>query len=137
MLDSETREISLPDFGAPQTSLGTPEVLRARTARDYQQLKADSDAVPVAVREFSRTDRLLIRAPAYGPANTVPAVTARLLNRGGQAMTDLQVTVGAPDSMALIDLPLAGLAPGEYVVEIKAAGEGGEAKELVGIRVTG
>jgi len=36
-----------------------------------------------------------------------------------------------------IDLPLAGFAPGEYVVEIKASGEGGDAKELVGFRVTG
>ena len=35
------------------------------------------------------------------------------------------------------DLPLSGLAPGEYVVEITAAAEGGgEAKELVGFRVT-
>jgi hypothetical protein len=33
------------------------------------------------------------------------------------------------------ELPLAGLAPGEYVLEIKAAGS--DAKELVGFRVTG
>jgi hypothetical protein len=36
----------------------------------------------------------------------------------------------------MFDVPLAGLAPGEYVLEIKATGEGGEAKELVGFRVT-
>jgi hypothetical protein len=69
-------------------------------------------------------------------ANTTPAVTAHLLNRTGQAMSELQVTAGASGSVQQIDLPLAGLAPGEYVVEIKATGEGGEAKELVGIRVT-
>jgi VWFA-related protein len=136
VIDTEVREIALPDFGAPQTTLGTPEVLRARTARDFQQLKADADAVPVAVREFSRTDHLLIRVPAYGPANTTPAVAAHLLNRTGQAMSELQVTAAASGSDRQIDLPLAGLAPGEYVVEIKATGEGGEATELVGIRVT-
>jgi len=31
---------------------------------------------------------------------------------------------------------LAGIAPGEYLVEINATGEGGDAKELVGFRVT-
>ena len=35
-----------------------------------------------------------------------------------------------------LDVPLSGLAPGEYVVEIKA-GDEGDAKELVGFRVTG
>ena len=138
VLDSEIRDIIVPDLTAPQPTLGTPEVFRARTARDYQQLKADPDAVPVAMREFSRTDRVLIRVPAYAPGNTVPALTARLLNRDGQAMTDLPVSPSAASpSQQQIDLPLAGLAPGEYVIEVKATGEGGEAKELIGFRVTG
>jgi VWFA-related protein len=137
VLDSETREIAVPDLTAPQTSLGTPQVFRARTVRDYQQVKADADAVPVATREFSRTDRVLIRVPAYGPANTAATVTARLLNRGGQPMADLPVAAAPSKFDQQLDLPLASLAPGEYVVEIKASGEGGEAKELVGFRVTG
>ena len=138
VIDSETREITVPDLSAPQTSLGTPKLFRARTMRDFQQLKAAGDALPVAAREFPRTDRLLVRVPAYGPGESSPTVTAKLLNRGGQAMSDVPV---APSSTSKfeqqIDLPLAGLAPGEYVLEIKAVGEGGEAKELVGFRVTG
>ncbi len=138
VLDSEVREFTVPDLSSPQTTLGTPEVFRARTVRDFQQLKADPDAVPAAGREFSRTDRLLVRVPAYGPANTVPTLTARLLNRAGQAMTDLAVAPPpASTFVQQIDVPLAGLAPGEYIVEIQAAGEGGDAKELVGFRVTG
>jgi hypothetical protein len=31
---------------------------------------------------------------------------------------------------------VAGIAPGEYIIELKATGESGEAKELIGIRVT-
>jgi hypothetical protein len=42
----------------------------------------------------------------------------------------------APSTDAVVDIALAGIAPGEYVIEIKATGEGGEAKELVGLRVT-
>jgi hypothetical protein len=38
---------------------------------------------------------------------------------------------------AQIDLPLAALAPAAYVLEIKASGDGGDAKELIGFRVTG
>src|SRR4029077_12252081 len=36
-----------------------------------------------------------------------------------------------------IDLPLAALPPGEYVVEIKAGDQDGDAKELVAFRITG
>jgi len=112
-------------------------VFRARTVREQQQLKSDADAVPVAAREFNRTDRLLIRVPAYGPGNTTPTVTAKLLNRAGQPMSDLPVSAGTSQFVRQVELPLAGLAPGEYVLEITAAGEGGEAKQLVGFRVTG
>jgi len=138
VLDSEIREITVPDLTSPQTTIGTPELFRARTVREFQQLKGDADAVPIAVREFSRTDRLLIRVPAYGAGTAVPALTARLLNRTGQPMLDLAVAAStSPSGEAQIELPLAGLAPGEYLVEVKAAGEGGDAKELVGFRVTG
>jgi hypothetical protein len=137
VLDSETREISVPDLTTPQTALGTPEVFRARTVREQQQLKADADAVPVAGREFSRTDRLFVRVPAYGPGNTTPAVKAKLLNRDGQTMSELAVSPAASQSTRQIEVPLAGLAPGDYVLEITATGEGGDAKQLVGFRVTG
>ncbi|HWF86408.1 MAG TPA: VWA domain-containing protein, partial [Vicinamibacterales bacterium] len=53
VLDSEVREITVPDLTSPQISLGTPAVFRARTARDFQQLKADVDAVPQTARDFS------------------------------------------------------------------------------------
>jgi VWFA-related protein len=138
VLDSEVREYAVPDLTAPTTLLGTPAVFRARTIRELQQLKADPDAVPQTGREFSRTDRLLIRVPAYGPANAAPTLTAKLLNRAGQSMSDVPVSAPAtPGGDAQIDLPLAGMAPGEYILEIHAAGEGGEAKELVGFRVMG
>jgi VWFA-related protein len=137
VLDSETREVAVPDLTAPQIAFGTPEVFRARTAREAQTLKADPAAAPTAAREFSRTERLLIRVPAFGPGATTPTLRARLLNRTGQPMSDLPVGAATGATAATIDLALAGLAAGEYVIEITAAGEGGEATELVGFRVTG
>ena len=98
-------------------------------------MKADPQAIPATLREFSRTDRVFVRVQAYGAGG--PKVQAHLLNRAGQPMQELPVTAGeSASSDSTIDLPLAGIAPGEYVLELKAAGEGGEAKEYVGFRVT-
>ncbi len=136
VLDSETREITVPDLTSPQTTIGTPEVLRARTPREFQQLKADPAGIPVAAREFSRTDRLIVRVAAYGPGGTAPTLSVHLLNRAGSAMSELPAAPAPIAGVQQVDVPLAVLAPGEYVIEIKATGEGGEAKELVGFRVT-
>jgi hypothetical protein len=136
VLDTELRDIIVPDLTGAQTVLGTPEVLRARTVRELQQIKADPAAVPFATREFSRTDRLVIRVPVYGPGNSAPALSVHLLNRAGQTMSEVPAAAGAP-GVQQIELGLASLAPGEYVLEIQAAGGGADAKQLVGFRVTG
>jgi VWFA-related protein len=138
VLDTEIRELNVPDLTAPQATLGTPAVFRARTLRDYQQVKTDPKAVPVATREFSRTDRVLVRVPAYGPGDTAPKLTVKLLNRAGQPMSELPSGPAPAAGEHQIDLPLAALAPGEYVLQIQATAEGGDAKEeLVAFRVTG
>jgi hypothetical protein len=136
VLDSEVREIAVPDL-TTQVVIGTPEVFRVRTVRELQQLKADPRALPMVGREFSRTERLLVRLSAYGPGGTTPKMTARLLNRSGQTMNDLPITAAASDARSEIELALAPIPPGEYVIEITASGESGEAKELVAFRVTG
>jgi VWFA-related protein len=137
VLDSDAREVEIPDLTRPEVTLTTPAVYSARTVREFRALTANPDAVPTADREFSRTERLLIRFDAYGPGYTVPAVTARLLNRAGQAMTDLTAQSGEtyPQEHS-VDLPLAGLAAGEYLIEIKAKGEAGEATQMIAIRIT-
>jgi hypothetical protein len=132
VLDVETREIAIPDLTAADVMLGTPQLMRARMARDLQQIKGNPDAVPVAMRDFSRAERLVVRVPAYGPGNTTPAVSARLLNRNGQPMSDVPVGPSAAPDTQEMELALAALAPGEYILEIKA----GEVSELVGFRVT-
>jgi len=137
VLDTEIREITVPDLTSALATLGTPAVLRARTAREFQQLRTDVDAVPLATREFSRIEHLLIRVPTYGPGGTTPALTVHLLNRAGSAMNELHAEPAPTAGEQQIDLPLAGLPPGEYVVEIKAGDQDGDAKELVAFRVTG
>jgi hypothetical protein len=134
VLDSEVRDIVVPDLTSTQTSLGTPMLFRARTPRELQQLKTDPQAVPATTREFSRTDRVFMRVSTYGAG--APALSIHMLNRAGQTMSELPVTTPATAGTdAVVDVPLAGVAPGDYILEVKATGEGGEAKELIGFRV--
>ncbi len=135
-LDSDARELNVPDLSAPDVSLSTPAVFRARTGPEAQALGKDPNAVPTIAREFRRTERLVIRSQAYGPGTDVPAVTARLLNRSGTPMQDLPVPIPPASGAVQLDLPLSGLAPGEYLVELKAKGAVGEAKQLIAFRVT-
>jgi hypothetical protein len=136
VLDTEMREISVPDLTAPTPTLGTAYVLRARTLPELNKMKADPDAVPTAAREFSRTDRLIVRVPAYGPGGTAIPLKVHVLNRSGTAMNELQAAAAPKAGEQQIDLPVAVLPPGEYVLEIKAGDQDGDGKELVGFRIT-
>ena len=134
-LDSEIRDITVPDFTAPQVALSTPRVYRSRTAREFQAVAADANAVPAPGREFLRTERLLIRFDAYGPGTEKPDVTAVLLNRAGNKMSDVQIAPSTAGATHQIDLGLASIPTGEYLVEITAKSGTGEAKELVPFRL--
>lgn len=135
-LDSETRELAIPDLTTPQTVIGTPQIFRARTVRDAQAARTDPNAVPTALREFSRSDRVIAKISTYGPGTSAPTLTVRVLNRTGAPMNDVPVTPIEPGG-GLIEIPLAPFAPGDYLLEISASGSGGDAKELIGFRVTG
>jgi hypothetical protein len=107
----------------------------ARTAREFTALTSTTPPTPVATREFRRTERLLIRFEAFAPGTVPPTVTAQLLNQQGTKMSDVTVTAtaGQPSS---IDLPLANLASGQYLLEITAHGEGDKpVSELIAFRV--
>ncbi len=121
---------------SPQARLSTPKVFRTRNAREFQAIVADAGAVPVAAREFSRTERLLIRFDAYGPGSEKPVPTAVILSRTGQKLAELPVAAAAAGGTHQIDLPLNTMAAGEYIVEISVKdATGTEAKELVAMRV--
>ena len=124
VVDSVSRELTLPDFTRVQVAFATPRVYRGRTVRELTAIKANPASVPTADRDFSRTDRLLIRTEAYTPGGAVPTLTARLLNRGGGKMADLPVQAGSGGA-ADIELPLSSLAAGDYLIELNAKSETG------------
>jgi hypothetical protein len=128
VLDSENRELTVPDLTADGIVFGTPAIYRGRTVRDIQQIRASPDRPPTAIRELQRTDRLLVRTPTYSGA----AVAAKILNRSGQTMTELPVSMEGTE--AVFELVLAPLPTGDYILEISV--EGSETKELVAFRIT-
>jgi hypothetical protein len=137
VIDRDVRGVFVADFSG-SVKLSTPEVFRSATAREWQAVSVDPDAVPEPGRVFRRAERLLIRVGAHGPGGAVPPVAARLLNRAGQSISSLNVSpAGVPGGGQQVDLPLAGLGPGDYVVEIRAGEGSGAVTELIPLRVTG
>jgi hypothetical protein len=136
-LDSEMRDLPVPDLTEMRVALSTPAVYRTGNAREYQALLASPSPVPTPAREFRRTERLVVRFAAYAPGSEQPAVSARVLNRMGKGMADLPVKAPQPPATVYqLDLPLAGFAAGEYLIEVKATGPSGEAVGLVPIKIT-
>jgi hypothetical protein len=117
-------------------TISTPRLFRARTVREMQTVASTPDATPAATREFSRTDRVMIRFDAYGIGTDQPEVTAVLLNRAGSKMNDVPVAAAPIGGTHQLELLLASIPAGEYLVEITIKGASGEKKELVPFRVT-
>jgi VWFA-related protein len=134
VLDTDTRDLDVPNLTGSRATILPPAVLRITTAREYRAALDDPGMPPLPAREFRRTERLLFRVPAY-EANGGPArIGATLLNRWRQPMRALTpMTETAGDGVSQFDLPLAPLPPGEYTVRFTV----GSVAEQVTFKVTG
>jgi hypothetical protein len=135
-IDTDVRGMRVPDLRVTKPTFATAQLMRTRTARAFAEASADANAVPSAAREFSRTERLLLRIPVYGPGGAAVDVSAELLNRLGAPMRRLhQVESSLPAGIVQFDLPLSSLAPDEYRVQLTARTGTQEAREVVLFRV--
>jgi len=134
VVDTDVRDVVVGPLSGPLV-FGTAEVRRASSARAFRELEADPAAAPVAARVFSRTERLLIRVPVYA-ADQSASLKASLASKPGTAMRALTVTRSSRPDLYEVDLPLAGLAPGDYVVELTAKSSVGDANDIIAFRVT-
>ena len=133
-IDEETRQLSIPDLASPALALGSPMVILARTASELKN--AGTDAVPFAGREFSRTDRVLVRFALYGDSSSSALVAVRILSRRGGELLKLAVTPprAAVDAYE-IDVPLASMARGDFLIAIEATAGDDRAEALVPLRI--
>jgi hypothetical protein len=137
VIDTDARDVDVPPLGGPRAVLLAPHVIRTGSAREFRAMSVDPDAPPTPAREFRRTERLLIRAPAYGADGRAVPVAARMLNRMGQVLWEIAPMRETSRGVAQFDVSLAPLATGDYTIELTAPTPAGEAKEHVRIRVTG
>jgi VWFA-related protein len=136
-LDSEETTLEVPDFTGVGPTITTPQVFRAQTVHQMQQIMAATAPVPAVSRNLSRTEQVLLRFDVLGPAGTTPVVTMRLLNQQGDAMASLPPPQADGQSAYEAQFALASLAPGDYLIEIAADAGGQKVRRLVAIHVTG
>jgi len=137
VLDTDARDLTVPKPQTAGPTIYSPAVLRARSAREFRALAEDPNAAPVPTRDFWRSDRLLIRVPALDASGMPAAVSATLLNRWRQPMRTIDPMDQQSAPITQFDLPLAGLAPGEYTLRLSVAAPGGMVSEHVTFKVQG
>lgn len=139
VVDTDARDFDVPDLRSQKRGpvLLSPEVVRARTLRDFTSATMDPDAAPSSIRTFTRADRLLIRVPAFDVSGAAVQVTAKVLNEWGQPMRNIDAIAAPPgDGMPQFALPLSWLVPGDYHIELLGTNATGTVKERVAFKVT-
>ena len=134
-IDVDGRDLEVPSTTSKHALLLPAVLIATQSAREFREVAADMNAAPDPSRSFRRTERLVIRVPAYA-AGSPASVTAKLLNRLAQPMRDLDATPAA-DGVTQFDLSLAPLAPGEYFLQFSIAGPSGPVDQRIAFRITG
>jgi hypothetical protein len=135
VIDHDVRDLSIAEFTGA-LAFGTAAVYRARTMPLLRAI-ADgrAEAAPVAARQFSRAEQLLLRLPIAGAAAADAVVTAALESRFGSALRTVTVTRVSPE-LVQVELPLAGLASGGYALAFDAVSGDATARSRVEFTVT-
>lgn len=89
-------------------------------------------ARPVADFLFRRTERVHVEWTTRGQ---IDSRQARLLDRAGHALPIAVSLAEKPGAILAADLVLSPLGPGDYLIELTAAGPAGATRQLVAIRV--
>ena len=124
---------AIPDFSKSSLVLATPKVLRARNMIEFRAIEANAAAAPTAATRFAATDRVLveIECHAEGPA---PVLAVDLLNAKGDVLRALEAPV-LTNGRARMQLPMASLANGTYVLRITATAGEQTAEQWLAFRV--
>ena len=136
-IDKAAHDVDVPDINRADPLILPPQVFRCASAREFREISENPYAAPVPSREFRRTDRLFLRVPTHSKSGSSIAVTARVINRLGQVLREIEPMKSGGPELAQFDIPLAWLAPADYTIELTAKNGAGNAREIIRIRVTG
>ncbi|HVL67463.1 MAG TPA: VWA domain-containing protein [Vicinamibacterales bacterium] len=112
--DVIARTVFDPDPAPPALRLAAPRVWRVRTPAELRAVLSAAPPEPTTDRQFTRGDRLIVRAAAEGPAAGAAVLSVALVDRRGRRLTELPVSQHAGEWM--IDVQLQSLARGGYLV---------------------
>jgi VWFA-related protein len=129
-------KMEVPDL-TQGLALSTPRIYRAKTLLELRALRAAPNAVPVATRKFTRSDRVLVALDCFGAAGAAaPDVDAHLLGRDGAELAPLPLP--APEGNTIrFELPLTSLGQGTYVLRLRARQGSATAEQLMAFTITG
>ena len=131
-IENATRRMTIPAFDGSTLAIGSPMILRTRTAREARAMLDGAEGQPEARREFDRLDRLFIRFPIYGGSEITTA--ARLLNRRGKELRPLSVA-SMGNGVYQVDVQLSLSVRDDYLVAIEATRGAETTRALVPFRV--
>jgi VWFA-related protein len=133
--DRWTQPLTVPDFASATVSLATPKIYRSKSLAEFRTIRAARDPVPAVVRQFGRTDRVLVDAECYtSGAGETPTVEAHVMTRDGRELTALPV----PDLVngrARFELPVGSLGQGTYLLRVRAKLGATETELLTAFRI--
>jgi VWFA-related protein len=118
--DRWAQTLSVPDFASAQVSLATPKFYRSRSLAEFRAIRAARDPAPAVVRQFGRTDRVLVDVECYTAGSSEPpTLEAHVMTRDGRELTALSV----PDLVngrARFELPVGSFGQGTYLLRVRA-----------------
>jgi hypothetical protein len=118
--DRWSQALTVPDFASAPVSLATPKFYWSRSLAEFRAIRAARDPVPSVVRQYGRTDRVLVDVECYTGGNgETPTIAAHVMTKDGRELTALPV----PDLVngrARFELPVGSLGQGTYLLRVRA-----------------
>ena len=127
------KTIFSPDAPSSTLSIRPPALWLVRTPSDLKAAQSETPPPAYTGREFSGSDRILMRIAVEGDAAANASISIALISRRGKRLTDLPFT--RSNGGWLLDLPLSSIARGEYLIAIDARAAEHRAIAYVPIRV--
>jgi len=119
-MDSWSQRLTAPDWSTVPLTIATPRFFLAQSISELRALRASSDPPPSAVRQFRRSDRVLVAIDCYtSQPGEMPLVQAHVLTREGKELTELPVPA-LKDGSVLFELPVGSLGQGTYILRVRA-----------------
>jgi hypothetical protein len=135
-VDAWTQSYSAPDWDSAGLAISTPRFYLAQSIAELRAIRASPDPPPSAVRQFSRSDRVLVAVECYtARAGDVPVVQAHVLTREGRELTELPVPALGDKGSVLFELPVGSLGQGTYILRVRATLGTEQVEDMTAIRI--